>query len=367
MFNKIRITLVILILIFILPAYASAERRDEEGNEHQSSKTFSEFGDNSSCTQNPLTNYPENIGDDDFFSWEGSDEPVLKAGPGRSWDDSSVIGPEVLYTGAQYRMWYSGISGTTYQIGYATSKNGLIWEKSPRNPVLTVGEPGSWDDERVWAPAVIYNPPLWQMWYVGYSDAAGSQIGYATSEDGVNWEKYPGNPVFTPSIFDQWESNGVNAPYVIFENGIYHLWYSSHPDGSIGYAASADGIHWERYSDNPIIEPYVTNDELCPIYYLVSPTVVKLDEYHMWYQAGQSCKDSSTYFIVHSVSSDRVTWSEPDGAYGSFSWNAHYPTVISHHNGLLKQMWYVHCGRIWYAEENQLDLRKFLPLVLRSK
>lgn len=365
-YKTIRITLVILILIFLVPAYTSAERIDKDGNEYRSYQTCSKCGDSTSCSQIPLTSYQIKLEDNDFLSWEGNYVPVLEAGPGGSWDDDGVLGPEVLYTGTQYMMWYSGVSGTTFQIGYATSYNGLTWEKSSENPVLPVGEPGRWDEKKVWAPAVVYNGSTWEMWYTGYSDVTGSQIGYATSEDGINWVKYWGNPVFTPGIFDEWESSGVTSPYVIFENGVYHMWYSNDPHGSIGYAASSDGIHWERYPENPIIQPY-GGDEFCEPYQFVSPAVVHLDEYHMWYQAGKLCRGGTGgYHIVHSISSDRIIWSDPERAYGSGGiWSAHYPTVISHHNGLLKQMWYVHCSKTYYAEENQLDLRNFLPLTMR--
>lgn len=367
MHKGIRSTLVILALVVFLPASTGAEGINVEESEQSSCPTCSDCEIESGCSDTlPASdaNIYENF---DSLSWEGGFDPVLDAGPSGSWDERAVIGPEVLYTGTQYLMWYTGITGTIYQTGFATSYNGLTWEKSTLNPVLAVGEPGSWDEKKAWAPAVLYNPPLWQMWYVGYSDATGSQIGYATSQDGIHWEKYAGNPVLSPGIFDEWESYGVNAPFVMFEDGIYHMWYSSDPDGSIGYAASADGIHWERHPRNPVIESWGGDPENCSPVKYVSPTVVHLGEYHMWYQEGESCRGGiSTYLVVHSTSPDRVTWSDPELAYGIGTvWNAHYPTVISHHNGLLKQMWYVNYGNIYYAEENLLDQRKFIPLAMR--
>jgi len=363
----IRVSLVCLILMLLRPASTNATSSNEDGNEYQSYQTGSECGADSDCPQLPPSIQPNEMNGNNLLSWKGNGVPVLEAGPGGSWDESGVIGPAVLHTWNNYLLWYSGISEDTFQIGYATSKNGLAWEKHPDNPVLTVGEPGSWDEQKVWAPAVLHNSSIWEMWYVGYSDVTGSQIGYATSLDGQNWVKYWDNPVLSPSFFDEWESSGLISPHVLFENGLYHMWYSNDPQGYIGYAVSSDGVHWERYPANPLISP-IGGDEDCSSVKFVSPTILHLEEYHMWYQAGQSCRGGvGGFWIVHSTSPDGVTWSDPEWVYGmgvGISMNAHYPTVISRHKGLLKQMWYVYCGKIYYAEENQLNSRLFLPFTM---
>lgn len=366
MFKIIRTSLVCLILILTLPASTNAASIND-GNQTQSYQTGSECGADSDCTQIPPSFQPDKSEGENVLSWEGNAIPVLEAGPDGTWDQSGVIGPEVLHTGTQYLMYYTGVSETTYQIGFATSYSGLTWEKYPGNPVLSVGNPGSWDDKKVWAPAVIHRSSIWEMWYVGYNDVTGSQIGYASSQDGLNWVKYWDNPVFSPGLFHEWESSGLLSPFITFEDGIYHMWYSNDPNGYIGYAISSDGIHWERYPDNPLIQPTGGDEENCSPTYYVSPTILHLDEYHMWYQAGATCRgDTGCYWIVHSTSPDRVTWSEPEWAFGCSApmLNAHYPTVVSHHNGLLKQMWYASYSNIYYAEENQLDIQNLLPIVI---
>ncbi len=50
-------------------------------------------------------------------------------------------------------------------IGYATSPDGILWEKHPDNPVLDIGAAGEWDDQRIVSPAVLLDGTTYKMWY----------------------------------------------------------------------------------------------------------------------------------------------------------------------------------------------------------
>ena len=81
------------------------------------------------------------------------ENPVLEFGPNGTWDDAAVLNPAVLFDGTRYQMWYTGYDGSTKRIGYATSTDGIVWEKHPDNPVLDLGTSGTWDDADVRSPA----------------------------------------------------------------------------------------------------------------------------------------------------------------------------------------------------------------------
>jgi predicted GH43/DUF377 family glycosyl hydrolase len=78
----------------------------------------------------------------------------------------------------------------TLQIGHATSKDGILWIKDPNNPVLRQGGKGEWDETGVWDPYVIYEDGLFKMWYGG-GGGRKPNIGwaYAESKDGTHFEK----------------------------------------------------------------------------------------------------------------------------------------------------------------------------------
>ena len=65
------------------------------------------------------------------------------------------------------------------------------------------------------------------------------------------------NPVFAASKTIAWEKRIRERGYILKEADGYHLWYTGYnPDLSdmkyLGYATSADGLHWTRYPGNPI-------------------------------------------------------------------------------------------------------------------
>lgn len=70
-----------------------------------------------------------------------------------------------------------------------------------------------------------------------------SCIGYAVSEDGVNWMRRE-EPVLVPE--EHWERYCVMCPHVLWddEDNIFKMWYSAghmHESDAIGYAESPDG------------------------------------------------------------------------------------------------------------------------------
>lgn len=70
---------------------------------------------------------------------------------------------------------------------------------------------------------------------------------------------YPGNPIFTPQQPSAWDAQVRERGWILREDDTYHMWYTgSNPtDGSrgrLGYATSRDGIFWQRWPQNPIYQ-----------------------------------------------------------------------------------------------------------------
>jgi hypothetical protein len=126
--------------------------------------------------------------------------PVLAPGRSSTGDfDAGALGTcTVVKAGHVYHMYYEawgklGNEGSradygTLQIGHAVSLDGVHWAKDPDNPVLRKGLAGEWDCDGTWDPCVIYEDGLFKMWYGG--EIAGSDDwGYATSTDGTHFVK----------------------------------------------------------------------------------------------------------------------------------------------------------------------------------
>ena len=184
--------------------------------------------------------------------------PVLTRGADGEWDDSSLWGVGLIHDDSGFRMWYSGGDGDLLRVGYATSTDGSVWTKHAGNPVMDVGPPGSFDDEGVVPSTVIFQGGSYRMWYMSSKNQAMGgeydwRIGYAESADGLSWNRHP-NPVLDPG--SGWDNWLVYSPSVFFDDSGYHMWYTGNNGAhvSIGYALSSDGIEWSRYWDNPVVD-----------------------------------------------------------------------------------------------------------------
>lgn len=196
---------------------------------------------------------------DGGVSWTcgNSSNPVLTVGTSGAWDSARVINPSAIKDGSTYKMWYTGIDSNAHTaIGYATSTDGIVWNKQGK--VLDVS-PGAWDSSIVREPSVVKVGSTYHMWYGGTALWPYFQIGHATSEDGVTWVK-DAKPVLTPSD-GSWDSIETYGPSVVYNTASsqYEMFYSGNSGARwlTGHATSADGVTWTK-DGNAIISPSAT-------------------------------------------------------------------------------------------------------------
>jgi hypothetical protein len=170
----------------------------------------------------------------------GSTPVVPKGAVSTDWDYEGVGAPTLIKDGSIYKMWYVGFNETqgTFGIGYAESPDGISWTKynNPSNngnpnfansdPVLTPGNPGSWDNYEAQMPSVIKDGAVYRMWYYGIqSDGMPDRIGYAYSLNGISWTKYAGNPVMMNGPASSYDEQGAWDPAVVRDGNTYKMWY----------------------------------------------------------------------------------------------------------------------------------------------
>jgi hypothetical protein len=168
----------------------------------------------------------------DGLNWTRSgNNPLLTAGASGSWDDVSVSDPTVLENAGVHQMWYSGTGSGLLGIGYATSADGLGWQRVGTGPVLV----GS-----ATAPRVIKDGSIYRMWYLDQS-VSGGAVAAARSADAVVWVPYVGNPIYPSGATGAWDDT-LGRFHLIKDGLIFRLWYigsSSAPSTYLGYASSA--------------------------------------------------------------------------------------------------------------------------------
>jgi signal transduction histidine kinase/DNA-binding response OmpR family regulator/predicted GH43/DUF377 family glycosyl hydrolase len=201
--------------------------------------------------ENWLITYIGYAWSDDGTNWTKHPDPVLKPGIDDDWDAQYVSTPKVMFDermpngqGEQFHMWYTGVADQmprTHRVGYATSKDGIHWEKYEDNPVLDLGGPDSWDSRWVVASTVNFKGSSYEMWYYGFDDIQYG-IGFATSIDGINWIRYPGNPVLNAGELGTWDSGyALYGQVELIGDSVYQMWYcgGNQTREKFGYATTS--------------------------------------------------------------------------------------------------------------------------------
>ncbi|HKA06315.1 MAG TPA: hypothetical protein VKD71_03600, partial [Gemmataceae bacterium] len=183
-----------------------------------------------------------------------SEEPSLDLGEPGLFDDSGVNPSCVLRVGDRWRMYYIGWQRThrvpyTLFAGLAESLDGTRFERMSRTPVLERS-----DAEPVLrsATSVLADEGGFRTWYVsatGWTTVRGQPyprylVRTVASANGLTW------PATGSVCIDlTGDEFGIGRPWVIRDPDCHCMWYSIRAHSRpyrIGYAESADGLHWER-------------------------------------------------------------------------------------------------------------------------
>ncbi len=183
-----------------------------------------------------------------------SSEPVLGLGELGCFDDNGVTPSSIVKVGNKTHLYYIGWNpGSTVRMhlfgGLAISTdNGRSFIRYSRAPIL---ERSRVDPFLNTAPYALFEDGQWSMYYVScegwvHKDLPRYNIKYATSQDGLVWERL-GHVCID---FASTDENALARPFVIREDGIYKMWFAHKgAEYHMGYAESLDGKLWQRKDD----------------------------------------------------------------------------------------------------------------------
>ncbi len=179
----------------------------------------------------------------DGMVWTKMPEPVLGTGPRGSWDEQAAADPYVIRIGETFYMYYLGEDRARRQrLGVARSTDGVMWQKSRANPILELGNAGTFDEIGLGEPAVWKSENSYWMLYTGRDRAEVRRLGLARSQDGVHWGRVSESAALAGG--EAWNSKTLCDPTVRVVDGDVQLWFGggdvAHPvenvHGQIGFA-----------------------------------------------------------------------------------------------------------------------------------
>jgi sucrose-6-phosphate hydrolase SacC (GH32 family) len=180
--------------------------------------------------------------------WIRDEKPILASGNTGEWDAGFIFPTSfVKMEEGSYRMYYTG--GGDFQgevityTGMATSADGITWKKyndpathqhpfEESDPVLPIGNKKDWDSHGSWCAFVYKNQAGFNMYYTGSNFNKGyneTSIGFAYSKDGILWEKFTENPVFTVKD-DPFSANAlrnmiIEGSWLVFQDTVCYMYY----------------------------------------------------------------------------------------------------------------------------------------------
>jgi sucrose-6-phosphate hydrolase SacC (GH32 family) len=160
------------------------------------------------------------------------------------------------------------------------------------NPVFTGTGTATWDRYIRERGYILRDEGIFKMWYTGYdtADNATKYLGYATSMDGFQWTRYPGNPIFDEYwTEDVMVVNHLGQYFMVAEgvNDIAHMLISS------------DGIHWQRAGDLDIRK--VNGEPIDPGAYGTPTLWIEDDKWYLFYER----EDLGIWLAM---STDQLVW-----------------------------------------------------------
>jgi len=185
--------------------------------------------------------------DADFLSatWVGTaDNPLFTGRPGH-WDAEIRERGWIMKEGETWKLWYTGYNKADQplkmRLGYATSSDGIHWERAFDEPVY----------DEVWTEdvTIVKHNQQYIMMAEGYRD----QPHMLESEDGMAWtrigpldvRKADGTPI---------DPGPHGTPTLLYHDNVWHLFYERRDQG-IWLATSTDRKVWTNETDEPLIIP----------------------------------------------------------------------------------------------------------------
>lgn len=235
----------------------------------------------------------------ELVHFKASAQNPVFAGTGKTtWDEKIRERGYILKEGSAYYMWYTGYKkekNATMYLGYATSSDGINWTRHPGNPIYDLG----WVEDM----SVIKSEGVYYMFAEGKDDIAH----LLTSTDRIHWTE-KGNLDIRLTNGQPISKGAYGTPTIWKEKGVWYLFYER-GDLGIWLATSKDLKKWTNVQDEPIL---ANGPESYDKYGVAMNQIIKHKGLYYGYYHATAFEDWHEWSTNVAVSNDLIHWKKYD-------------------------------------------------------
>jgi hypothetical protein len=237
----------------------------------------------------------------ELCDWSPHQDNPLFSGTGRAtWDRNIRERGFILREADRWHLWYTGYNRerlARHLLGYATSDDGIHWERHATNPVFDA----SWVEDM----CVVKHGATYFMFAEGLHDVAHM----LTSTNGLQWKEHgpldirrrDGSPL-SPGPY--------GTPTVWIQDDTWYLFYER-GDRGIWLAQSTDHRRWTNVQDDPVIATGPAEYDRCAV--ALNQVIRYRDKYYGIYHANADPQWKAPWTTCLAVSDDLIHWTKYAG------------------------------------------------------
>lgn len=246
-------------------------------------------------------NFPRELVD--FVPYENN--PIFGGTNTETWDKHIRERGYILVDDSLYKMWYSGYLGSDNSpkyLGYATSTDGIRWNRYSENPVFSE----KWTED----VCVVKDDDLYYMYAEGENDIAHLLI----SKDGISWQE-KGNLVILDTNGDT-ISGPYGTPALLIDKDKWYLFYERNDEAIWIATCAADPRIWTNVKDEAVLKPGPETYDAGAV--ATNQVINYKGKYYMYYH-GSSNPDwdkpnsEATWSSNVAMSTDLINWVKYSG------------------------------------------------------
>ncbi len=216
--------------------------------------------------------------------------------------------PHVVRFHDKYLMYYSippAHSNPVWGIGIAESSDLIHWTR-----IGEIKPAASYEMKGFCAPCAIVHNGQIHLFYQTYGNGNKDAICHASSSDGLNFQRNPSNPVFSPPKSSWSNGRAIDAEVILFNNTWFLYFATRNPSGKIqqiGVATAPATTNFSRDSwklahNAPILSPLLPWEKQC----IEAPSVIQRQNRLYMFYAGAYNNEPQQIGVASST--DGIHW-----------------------------------------------------------